>query len=305
MYRPKVSIGVPVYNGENFIGEAIESFLSQSFDDFELIISDNASIDSTEAICKYYQTRDGRIKYSRNSKNLGAARNYNKVFTLSSGKYFKWAAHDDICHQRFLECCVNTLDKDDSVVLAYTEYNYINEEGDEILSRKRSVADFSSEVVWKRFRGLIGENGFAPIFGLIRSEVLMKTPLLGSFPMHDYILLADLSLYGKFYCIPDLLFSLRRHPSCFGKAVWNPHRPGDSVAWFDTLKSGSVSLPYWRRTYEHFSSCTKAELTFLERFLCFMIITNWAANHGKELAKDLAFALYNMLGIMKKVSKIE
>ena len=100
--RPRVSIGLPVYNGENFLEFALDSILGQTFQDFELIISDNASTDATESICRRYAAKDSRIRYYRNPNNQGAAQNYNRVFALARGEYFKWAAHDDVCKPNYL-----------------------------------------------------------------------------------------------------------------------------------------------------------------------------------------------------------
>ena len=93
---PKVSIGLPVYNGENYLEDAIISVIKQSYTDLELVISDNASTDRTHEICCDYASTDKRIHYSRNKNNLGAAPNYNKAWSQCTGKYFKWLAHDDL-----------------------------------------------------------------------------------------------------------------------------------------------------------------------------------------------------------------
>jgi glycosyltransferase involved in cell wall biosynthesis len=126
---PKVSVGMPVFNGDRFIAETIDSILAQTFGDFELIISDNASTDGTEKICRQYADDDGRIRYVRNRENLGAAYNYNQTFHLSSGDYFKWACHDDLLRPEFLERCVEVLDRDPSAVLVYTDWAPIDETG--------------------------------------------------------------------------------------------------------------------------------------------------------------------------------
>jgi len=117
--RPKVSIGLPVYNGENYLRNALESILDQTFRDFEVIISDNASTDRTGEICREYAAKDPRIRYCRNDRNLGAAGNFNRAFELSSGEYFKWAAHDDVIERDFLSSCVSVLDEDPSVVACF------------------------------------------------------------------------------------------------------------------------------------------------------------------------------------------
>jgi glycosyltransferase involved in cell wall biosynthesis len=92
---PKVSIGMPVYNGEPFIREALDSLLAQTFTDFELIISDNASTDGTEAICREYASKDARIRYVRQEENRGALSNFKFVLDEAVGEYFMWAASDD------------------------------------------------------------------------------------------------------------------------------------------------------------------------------------------------------------------
>jgi Glycosyltransferases involved in cell wall biogenesis len=130
---PKVSIGLPVFNGEKYLREAIDSILAQTFTDFELIISDNASTDRTEEICKEYEAKDPRVRYYRNELNLGAAPNYNRLVELSRGEYFKWACHDDLCAPEFLEKCVEILEQNSPIILCYTRTLIIDENGKPIL----------------------------------------------------------------------------------------------------------------------------------------------------------------------------
>jgi len=127
--KPSVSIGMPIYNAEKFLRQALDALLGQTFGDFELIISDNGSTDGSEAICREYASKDSRIKYYKNETNLGAAKNFNRVFELSRGEYFKWASHDDICDPEYLERCVELLDRNPAVVLCYPKANTIDEQG--------------------------------------------------------------------------------------------------------------------------------------------------------------------------------
>jgi glycosyltransferase involved in cell wall biosynthesis len=113
----RLSIGLPVFNGEQLIEQALDSLLAQTFQDFQLIISDNASTDRTPEICKDYQARDSRVHYTCMDKNYGAARNFNRVFELASGQYFKWAAHDDIIEPTFLQQCIDVLDQNPSCAI--------------------------------------------------------------------------------------------------------------------------------------------------------------------------------------------
>ena len=118
--RPKVGVGMPVYNGERYLEEALDSILAQSFDDFELVISDNASTDRTEEICRAYAHKDERIRYFRMRENYGVIDNFNNAFRLSAGEYFKWAASDDVCEHDYLRKAVEVLDRDPSVVRQLT-----------------------------------------------------------------------------------------------------------------------------------------------------------------------------------------
>ena len=125
MNTPKLSIGIPVYNGENYLEKAIQSFLTQTFQDFEIIITDNCSTDRTQEICQKYVTLDPRVHYFRNETNLGCTGNFNRVFQYAKGKYFKWAPHDDLYEPTFLEKCVEPLERAPGVVLCYTRTTVI------------------------------------------------------------------------------------------------------------------------------------------------------------------------------------
>ncbi len=157
---PKVSIGLPVYNGERHIGELITSVASQSFADFELIVSDNASTDSTGEICRDWASRDGRIRYFRNALNIGAAPNYHQVFRMARADLFKWSAHDDMLGPGFLDSCVAALGGDDRAVLAYTAARQVDGDGNRIgdiprFSRWSRPTPWSGSARWCAMRGSI------------------------------------------------------------------------------------------------------------------------------------------------------
>src|SRR5581483_2124327 len=126
---PKVSIGLPVFNGERYLAETIQSILAQTFSDFELIISDNASTDRTEDICRSFAAVDGRIRYVRNKHNIGAVGNYNNVQRLARGAYFRWANYDDLIAPNMVARCVEVLDNEPTVILAYTKSQLIDQDG--------------------------------------------------------------------------------------------------------------------------------------------------------------------------------
>lgn len=122
MTHPRVSVGMPVYNGARYLPGAVEAFLAQTFEDFELIISDNASTDRTAEIAAGFAARDPRIRYFRQSKNIGGAANFAFVLSEARGDYFQWAAHDDLWRPFWLERAVDALDADPEIGFAFPSF---------------------------------------------------------------------------------------------------------------------------------------------------------------------------------------
>jgi len=147
---PKVSIGLPVYNGERYLREAIDSILAQTMDDFELIICDNASTDGTEVVCREYVDRDDRIRYYRNDDNLGASRNFNRTVELALASYFKWAAHDDALAANYLARCVEILDHEPTVVLSHSDAWIIDENTRRIGKQHYAEGDTASPKLYSQ-----------------------------------------------------------------------------------------------------------------------------------------------------------
>src|SRR5262245_41050215 len=117
---PCVSVCLPVYNGETYINYAIGSIRRQTFKDFELIISDNASNDRTQAICLEAAVQDSRIQYFRADKNHGLAWNFNRAFELATGRYLVWIGHDDLMEPDYLSRCVEAMEQETDTVLCFT-----------------------------------------------------------------------------------------------------------------------------------------------------------------------------------------
>src|SRR5215470_13614723 len=216
--KSRVSIGLPVYNGAHFLKEALDALLSQTFGDFELIISDNASTDGTQEICRAYAAKDRRIRYYRHEQNRGAAWNHNYVFGLSTSEYFKWASHDDVCAPQYLERSIEVLDQTLSIVLCYTKTVIIDEHGKQ-LRNYSARCDVRSSRPYERFRDLLANFGLSdPMYGVVRANMLAKTPLLGNYIASDIVLLAEVALLGEIYEIPEVLFFRRDHLQKSGRA---------------------------------------------------------------------------------------
>ena len=287
--QPRVCIGLPVYNGGEYLVETLDSILAQTYADFELIISDNASTDSTEEVCRAYAAGDPRIHYYRNEENLGAARNFNRVFALAVGEYFRWAAADDLYAPEHLERCVEILDRDPSVILCYTRAQVIDGQGRALLDydAKPRVGSTNAK---DRFNECVCVDHplvtVVPImiFGLIRAEILRETPLIGNYASSDGVLLGELALRGRFYEVPEFLFFYRHHAR--QSTVEYPNRHALKT-WYDPKKAGKITFPHWRLLYEHFRSIGRASPTWQEQVECYGCLGRWARLRWKGLLKDL------------------
>jgi glycosyltransferase involved in cell wall biosynthesis len=231
---PKVSIGLAVFNGENYLREALDSILAQTFTDFELIISDNCSTDSTVEICKAYAESDPRISLHLSDRNRGAAWNFNRAFEYSRGKYFRWAAHDDKVAPTLLERCVEVLDNNPEVALCYPKTVVIDEVGN-VKEYDSDHMDLRSVNEYERFSDFIfcTHRDNYLIFGLMRRDVLAKTPLFQPYDSSDRVLVAEMALRGQISEIDDYLFFRRDHPMTSRRANTGLRQ---MTAWFDPNK---------------------------------------------------------------------
>lgn len=262
MTAPRISVGMPVYNGADFVGEAIESLLAQTLDDFELIISDNASIDATEDICRSYAAKDARIRYFRQSRNLGAAANHNVLVHRARAPLFRWAAHDDLVRPTMLERCVDALDATPGAVLAYPRTHVLTESGvepyeDGLRMSQTDPAHRLLELVSK----MVLCN---PIYGVMRADALRRTRLIGPFPSSDEVLLAELALAGPFVEVPEYLFVRRLHG---GRSTVAHAKPEDLSAWFDPAQQPQ-RLHRTRVLAEELRSLFTSPLSGLDRARC-------------------------------------
>lgn len=208
---PRVSIGLPVYNSERYLRPAVESILNQTFSDFELIIRDNASTDGTPEIARELAARDARIRFIKVERNEGVAANFNRVFSLARAPYFRWHPADDLVAPEQLERCVQILDADPEIVLAYPRTTLIDEAGRETEDYDDGLHldDPSASVRFKQYTKSVGLVNVH--YGLMRSEVLRRSILLLDFVSADVVMLGELALRGRFHEIPDRLFFRRTH----------------------------------------------------------------------------------------------
>jgi glycosyltransferase involved in cell wall biosynthesis len=278
---PRVSVGLAVYNGETFVAQTIESILSQTFQDFELIISDNASTDRTEEICRAYAARDPRIRYYRGGVNRGAAWNHNRVFELAGGEYFKWNSADDLCAPEFLARCVAALDREPAAVMAVSEVVEIDELGRQL----QSIPELTllpvvplgapAQVRFKQILRL--DHLCISIYSLIRSDALRRTNLIGGYPDSDRDLLAHLALFGNCAVVPEVLLFNRDHADRFSRGckgmIYEHWR--ERTLWFDPSRAKQAQFPFFEKLFALWRVIPRSPLKGREQLRCYAVLIQW------------------------------
>jgi glycosyltransferase involved in cell wall biosynthesis len=277
---PRVVIGLPVYNGQNYLREAIESVLAQTFTDFQLVISDNASTDATEAIGREYAVRDHRVIYYRHSENIGCAPNFNFVFEQygKNAPYFKWQAHDDLIAPEFLERCVALLDAEPNLVIANCRSLAINEQGTQIGTFDHEIR-LSDKSASDRFWRSLWAGYFTEHFGLQRSSAMQQTQLFGSFTGSDRNYAVTMILQGNVGYVEEYLFSRRDHPDCYCRIK----NASDRLTFFDP----KVRRELWRfmgmvKMQAYLTAIVRSSLSTSEKIRCLRMLMEWTLRRGIE-----------------------
>lgn len=243
--QPRMSVTLPVFNGERYIAQAIRSILDQTYRDLELIISDNASTDATGEICRSFEARDRRIRYVRQPRNIGASPNFNICYELASGEYFKWAAHDDYVEPEYLARCIAALDANPDAVLCQSLVRLIDSQ-DRVIEINRPIEPAAaSPRPSERFAARVRNPRCLEIWGVIRRTALRESVLIGSYVGMDRALLLELALRGRFVLIDQPLFTNRDHPERATRVTRTQTRT-DLAIVYDTANEGQTVLSTWR-----------------------------------------------------------
>lgn len=243
MDQDLVTIGMPVYNGERYLESAIRSNLAQTYSNIELIISDNASTDGTEDICRKFAAMDSRIVYLRNSNNIGAAGNYNFLVERARGKFFRWANADDLISPDLIMTLLPLLSSREDAVIAFGRTRLIGA-GDEELGDYDDDVELQADRPSERYAEFYRRSGLTNvIYGLMRIEAMRSTNLMGSgdLPAGDVSFLAAMSMQGKFINVPATLFYRRMHDGAFSA---NPDPEAQAQFW--SASSRKTMLGNWR-----------------------------------------------------------
>lgn len=276
---PRLSIGLPVYNGDKYLSESLESLLGQTYEEFELIISDNASTDGTAEICRHYAEQDSRIRYVRQDHNIGCAPNHNFVLTESKGELFKSASHDDLYASELIERCIEALDGDPRVVLAHSWSAVIDSSGAVAQLVDYPVATDLTRAP-DRLRSMLFDGWGDDEGGVVRMAVLRRTALHGSYHFADRTFTVELALHGPFYMVPERLYFRRFHSEQGGRtssvrarcANLDPRRA-------DRLRHPTVRL-YAEYVWGFVDAIRRAPLSAADRTECYRVLARWAAGRA-------------------------
>lgn len=284
--EPRLSIGMPVYNGERYLRAAIDSLLCQTFGDFELIISDNASTDSTPDICRTCAALDPRIRYEAQPVNRGATWNVNHVLTLARAKYFKWAHADDLYAPRYLECCIAELDRASSPAIVVCSRGIIIDENDRQICPYEDRWDLRQSRPSDRLR-LAAQNvgGYNVQFGVMRTHVLRACRPEGSYPYGDIALANELVLRGQIWEIPDPLFYRRVHPENSLRPDWTTM---ETAVYLDPRNRGNRILPRCQAFLDSLRAIREVGLPPSEVIRCRVaLLRGWPRIYWREMRREL------------------
>ncbi|MFO1037119.1 MAG: glycosyltransferase family A protein [Geminicoccaceae bacterium] len=264
---------MPVFNGENFLDDAISSVRAQTFDDLELLVQDNASTDRTSAIAQDHAAADPRVKYVRNETNLGAAPNYNLAWERGRGTYFKWLAHDDRIQPGYVAATVAALDAAPDAVLANTVVDYIDSQGKRLGLYATVLQYAGGPRPSERLAAMIlRSHSVVDFFGMVRRRAMQGSLLHASFHGADRAFLAQMALRGRLLQLPEPLVQMREHP---GRYTRQQKTAKARLSWHDARRSRERNLPTLT-LYREYAKLVAAEpLDPAERAACRHVLRRW------------------------------
>lgn len=272
-----VDIGLPVFNGANYLREGVESLLAQDYENLTLWISDNGSTDETAELIAELAAGDQRIRTVRSAVNHGAAWNFNHVFSLGTAPYFAWAAHDDLRDPSFLPKTTAVLDDDPQLALCFALTRFVDEAGRTIPSPVPPEDARLEPRPHRRLDALLGSFPMHIVFGVARREMLARTRLWGSMASADGVLTNEIALQGPLARIDEPLFIRRFHD----KMSWYPDISEDEYArWYDP-DATRRALPVVQRGIEYCRAVRHARLGLADELACHAMVAKYAMwNHG-------------------------
>ena len=276
---PRLTVGLPVYNGEKYIAESLDALLGQSYTDFELIISDNASTDGTADICRRYEKQDSRVRYFRQPQNIGLAPNVNFIVGQARGELYKEASHDDLYARDLLESCVEALDEYPQVVLAHSWTAKVDGSG-KVTEAYEYPLTTATPRAPDRFRSMLFGSGGDDDYGVMRMDVRRRTALMGSHHHSDRTIIAEIVLHGPFYQVPDWLYFRREHSGQNGHAPMRRRCVNMDPRRADRLRHPAVRL-YGEYVWGYIRAIKRAPLSPADRRECYRYLMQWFASRAR------------------------
>ena len=243
-----ITIGLPVYNGQKFLQAAIDSHLSQSYGDFELVISDNGSTDATEEICRRYAAQDDRISYLRSPVNRGILWNHRRVLEGlgEATPYFRWAGADDVLEPGLLAAMVDVLRSRPEVEAVMPATKNIDEAGAIIRSMERTL-NLESAVPYERARQILLANYQHVIaYGLLRAPSLRRMRTGPDYIGWDPVFIWELALRGRIFQLEQLALLRRFHPGSISRVK----TAREMRKWVEPDARAGMNFPHWTWAYE-------------------------------------------------------
>jgi glycosyltransferase involved in cell wall biosynthesis len=276
-----VSVGVPVFNGARYLEDCLESLVGQTYRHLEILISDNASTDRTADICRAYCERDERVRYYRQQQNIGAAANWNFLVHKATGKFFKWAAHDDVCAPDLVARCVAALDASPTAVLAFGRTGFIDGGGDPLYGYDVPIPWTNRDAAFDRLREQLAVPTAAihhmctRQFAVMRRDRLLETKLIRSHPASDLVLLVELAILGGFFEVDECLFFVRLHE---GSSLRANNSAVEVARWYDPRSGNHYPLRWTRVFIGYVTVVLNSSLPRRQKVGGMLLIARWLAS---------------------------
>lgn len=293
MDTPKISIGVPVYNGERVLRRAIDSLRAQTCDALEIVICDNASTDGTPEICREYAACDPRVKYVRNERNIGPIANFRRVMELAGGEYFAWNAADDVRPTRALEDCVKALESSPEAVMAHGPIEVQLPEPPAVVVVTNEM-DLSSSRADERVRVFTrGLQHNAMLYGVYR-RATVGSSVLGNHYGHDYLFCLRACLLGPIVYVssPIVRYQQRRNSIDSPMYTWLPIRLRD-LLFYRGVRRNKCWLTLLRGCYYPFREATASPSTAARTAL--VHVRSFVTRYRRHLLSELVFLAFTPL----------
>ena len=289
---PPATIGLPVYNGERYLEATLRALLHQTDGDFTLLVADNASTDATVDIVRDAAAGDARVRLLPAETNRGVAWNWNRIVDHVESPYLRWVCYDDVfLPDNHRVCMAAMAEAGPEVAVVYPRTGIIDEHGDYVGPHDDGLHLVDERPSARYGRYLVNVRQVNPIFGVIRTDLVRRTRLMGAYFRADTVLLAELVLRGTFVELPDELFHRRLHPE-ISTEKHTSHR-AQAIHYDPATGDRSFYAPHWRLGKEQLAAIARAPLSPTERIRCLRELRNWrykrhVLREGRAVASELA-----------------